>query len=382
MTGLLVILSIILIAIIAVQIGKVSELAAKIRGEAEMQDIVNRRQAVYMILFLVVFLVGCTISGIYYKNYYMGFGPWQPASAHGKVLDDMFKVTLFLTGIVFVITQILLFYFAFKYRARKGGKALFIPHNDKLEVFWTIIPAVVMTFLVVGGLDAWNEVMSDVKEGDDYIEIEATGFQFGWNLRYPGPDGQLGAKNFRLISGSNPIGQDWKDEKNLDDFHPGEVVLPKGRKVRVRITSQDVLHNFYLPHFRVKMDAVPGMPTYFIFTPTKTTEEFRQELSNYPEFNVPADPKDPASKMLWEVFDYELACAELCGRSHFSMRRLVRIVEPEEYDVWAAQQQSYYFSNVRGKEDDPWKDRVFDFEKKAESAPAATPAAPAAPAQQ
>ena len=382
MTGLLVILSIILISIIAVQIGKVSELAAKIRGEAEMQDIVNRRQSVYMVLFLVVFLVGCTISGIYYKNYYMGFGPWQPASAHGKVLDDMFKVTLFLTGIVFVITQILLFYFAFKYRARKGGKALFIPHNDKLEVFWTIIPAVVMTFLVVGGLDAWNEVMSDVKDGEDYIEIEATGFQFGWNLRYPGPDGQLGAKNFRLISGSNPIGQDWKDEKNLDDFHPGEIVLPKGKKVRVRITSQDVLHNFYLPHFRVKMDAVPGMPTYFIFTPTKTTEEFRQELSNYPEFNVPADPKDPASKMLWEVFDYELACAELCGRSHFSMRRLVRIVEPEEYDVWAAQQQSYYFSNVRGKEDDPWKDRVFDFEKKAETAPAATPAAPAAPAQQ
>lgn len=363
MTGLLVILSIILIAIIAVQIGKVSELAAKIRGEEEMQDIVNRRQSVYMVLFMVVFLVGCAVSGVYYKNYYMGFGPWQPASAHGKVLDDMFKVTLFLTGIVFVITQILLFWFAFKYRARKGAKALFLPHNDKLEVFWTIVPAVVMTFLVVGGLDAWNEVMADVKDGEDYMEIEATGFQFGWNLRYPGPDGQLGAKNFRLISGSNPLGQDWKDEKNLDDFHPGEIVLPKGKKVRVRITSQDVLHNFYLPHFRVKMDAVPGMPTYFIFTPTKTTTEFREELRNYPEFNVPADPKDPTSKMLWEVFDFELACAELCGRSHFSMRRLVRIVEPEEYDVWAAQQPSYYFGNVRGKEDDPWKGRIFEGEQ-------------------
>jgi cytochrome c oxidase subunit 2 len=278
-------------------------------------------------------------------------------------LDALFKWTLFVTGIVFVATQVMLFYFAFKYRARRGAKAAFIAHNDRLEVIWTIIPAIVMTFLVVSGLDAWNTVMADLTDEEDYMEIEATGFQFGWNLRYPGADGLLGEKNFKLISGTNPLGQNWKDEKNLDDFHPGEIVLPKGKKIRVRITAQDVLHNFYLPHFRVKMDAVPGMPTYFVFTPTKTTDEYRQELSNYPEYNVPADPKDPETKMLWEVFDYELACAELCGRGHYSMRRLVRIVEQDEYDAWQAQQQSYYFSNVRGKEDDPWKGRVFPGEQ-------------------
>ena len=372
MTALLVLLSIVLITIITIQIGKVTELASKIRGEEEMQDIINRRQSVYMIVFMVVFLVAATASGLYYKNYMLGFGPLQPASAHGGSLDTMFKVTLFFTGIVFVITQILLFVFAFKYRARRGTVSSFISHDNKLEVIWTIIPAVVMTFLVVGGLDAWNEVMADLTDEEDYIEIEATGFQFGWNLRYPGPDGQLGAKSFKLISGSNPLGQDWKDKKNLDDFHPGEIVLPKGKKVRVRITAQDVLHNFYLPHFRVKMDAVPGMPTYFVFTPIKTTDEYRQELSNYPEYNVPADPKDPTSKMLWEVFDYELACAELCGRGHYSMRRVVRIVEPDEFEAWQAQQQSYFFSNVRGKEDDPWKGVVLEGEVAAPAAPAPT----------
>ncbi len=360
MTILLVIISIILIAVIIVQIGKVTELAAKIRGEEEMQYEVNRSQGGYMILFLVVFLIGCIVSAVYFKNYMLGYGPHLPASEHGSILDKMFNVTLFFTGIVFVITHVLLFYFGWKYSAKKGRKALFIPHDNKLEIIWTAIPAVVMTFLVVGGLDAWNEVMADVSDDDKYLEIEATGFQFGWNLRYPGADGLIGEKNYKLISSENPLGQNWKDEKNLDDFLATELVLPVGQKVRVRITAQDVLHNFYLPHFRVKMDAIPGMPTYFVFTPSKTTEEYRQELKKYAEYNVP-DPADPL-KMLWETFEYELACAELCGRGHYSMKRPVKIVSQEEYDTWLASQSSYYLSNIRFKESDPWTDKLFDTE--------------------
>src|SRR5690606_22687822 len=142
------------------------------------------------------------------------------------------------------------------------------------------------------------------------------------------------------------------------------IVLPVNKKVRVRITARDVLHNFYLPHFRVKMDAVPGLPTYFVFTPTKTTEEYRDELRNYPEYNKPKDPADPESPMLWEAFQYELACAELCGRSHYSMRRVVRIVSEEEYNVWLGQQQSYYLNNIRGKEGDPNQGKLLDIEIK------------------
>jgi cytochrome c oxidase subunit II len=364
MTVLLAILCIILIAIIVVQIGKVTELAAKIRGEEEIQDQANRRHAWGMLAFMVLFLVGCVWSALHYKNWMLGYGPHKAASEHGGSLDYMFDVTLFFTGIVFIITQILLFYFAYKYKAEKGRTSIYIPHDNRLEVVWTLVPAVVMTFLVVAGLDAWNEVMADVDPGEEHIEIEATGYQFAWHLRYPGPDGKLGARDYKLITGANPLGQDWTDKKNHDDLHPGEIVLPVGKKVRVRITARDVLHNFYLPHFRVKMDAVPGMPTYFIFTPQKTTEEYRQELSAYKEYQVPADPSDPNGPMLWEAFNFELACAELCGTGHYSMRRIVRIVSDQEYQGWLSQQQSYYATSIRGTDGDPLKDQLLDTEIK------------------
>lgn len=353
MTALLAILCIVLIAVIAVQIGKVTELAAKIRGEEEVAENSNRTQSRMFLGFMVVFLVGCVWSAWAYRNYMLGYGPHESASEHGLSLDWIFNVTLFFTGIVFVLTHIALFWFAYKYRAVRGRKAEFISHDNKLEIIWTAIPAVVMTFLVVGGLDVWNEVMADVGVDDEYMEIEATGYQFAWQLRYPGPDGKLGTRDFRQIDGTNPLGQDWTDSKNWDDIQPSEIVLPVGQKVRVRITARDVLHDFYLPHFRVKMDAVPGMPTYFVFTPTKTTEEYRQELREYPEYNVP-DPNDP-EKMLWETFEYELACAELCGSGHWSMKRLVKIVSQEEYNDWLSKQQSYYLSSIRNTDGDPNK---------------------------
>lgn len=366
-TGLLIFLCIVLISVIVVQIGKVTELAASIRDEDEIEELNSKRNANLSIVFVVGFLIFCVASAIYYKNWMLGYGPHESASAHGGSLDYLFDVTLFFTGIVFVITQIVLFYFAYKYRSRKGQIASFMPHDNKLEVIWTAIPAVVMTFLVVGGLDVWNEVMADVPEdaviGQDYIEIEATGQQFLWHIRYPGADHKLGARDFRLIkAGVNPLGQDWTDDKNLDDFYPTDIVLPVGKKVRVRITALDVLHNFDLPHFRVKMDAVPGMPTYFVFTPIKTTDEYRQELRKVPEYQAPSDPNDPNSDPLWKTFEYELACAELCGMGHYSMKKIVKIVEEDEYEQWYRQQTSFYMDNIRGTEDDPNKDILLGVE--------------------
>ena len=376
MTAFLAILCVFLIGIVVVQIGRVTELASKIRGEEEMQDRTNKSNASLMLAFMVVFLVASVYSAYHYKNYMLGYGPHESASAHGSTLDSMFKITLFFTGIVFVLTQIALFYFAWKYKADKNRTADFISHDNKLEMIWTLIPAVVMTYLVVGGLDAWNQVMADIPEGavstlvpqndKEFLEIEATGWQFGWTIRYPGEDGKIGKKNFKLISNNNPLGQDWADEKNLDDMHVGEIVLPKGALVRVRVTSKDVLHNFNLPHFRNKIDAVPGMPTYIVFRPTKTTEEYRQMLKDYKEYQRP-DPNDD-TKMLWETFNYELTCAELCGKGHYSMRMLVKIVEEPEYRAWLEKQNSYYLSTIRFKDGDPYKDKLFDFEVKARKA--------------
>jgi cytochrome c oxidase subunit II len=373
MTGLIILLCIVLLTIVLIQIGKVTELSAKIRGEKEAQKESNEWNSKALVLFGVVFLIFSVVSAFIYKDDMLWYGVHKSASVHGSSIDKIFNITLVFTGIVFFITHILLFWFSYKYHGRDGRKVLYLPHDNRLEMIWTAIPAVVMTFLVIGGLDAWNEVMSDVKEGEDYMEIEANGMQFAWNLRYPGADAKLGTKDYKRITASNPFGQDFSDTKGHDDFYPDDIVLPVGKKVRVRITARDVLHNFYLPHFRVKMDAIPGLPTYFVFTPTITTEEYRQMLKKSPEWNEPNDPKDPESKTRWEMFDYELACAELCGKGHYSMRKRVRIVSQAEYDDWAKKQQSWYINNVHNKgnkvtingrteNEDPFEGQVIDTE--------------------
>ena len=354
MTALIIIICFILVTIVLVQIGKVTELTAQIKGERETLRDNSKWNGLMALIFLVVFLVGVCYSAWVYSPSMLGYGPHESASAHGGALDDLFHITLIFTGIVFILTHIALFWFSYHYRYKEDRKAKFIAHDNRLEIWWTVIPAVVMTVLVVRGLNAWNMVMGDVKEGENFMEIEATGQQFNWIIRYPGPDGKLGARNYKLTTGTNQLGQDFTDRKNYDDLIIGqEFYLPVGKKVRVRIMAKDVLHNFDLPHFRVKMDAVPGLPTYFIFTPIKTTAQYREELRKYPEYNEPFDPADPSGPKRWEKFDYELACAELCGKGHYSMRRVLKVVSQEEYDAWVGKQESFYLTQMRGKEGDP-----------------------------
>lgn len=368
MTGLIIFFIFLLLFVIIVQIGRVSELAAKIRGEEEVELQNNNRQAKLLVAFMVAFLILSVGSAIYYKDVMLGYGPLVSASEHGGSLDSLFNYTLFFTGIVFIITHILLFWYSYKYRSIPGRKAIFQPHNNTLEIIWTVVPAVVMTFLVVNGLIVWNDVMGDVDSSSEYLEIEATGYQFAWDLRYPGADKQLATKDFRLIDpGTNPLGIDWSDDKAIDDIvlsGADKIVLPVDTMVRVRITAKDVLHNFYLPHFRVKMDAVPGLPTFFKFKPTITTAEFRQNLKEYPEWRQPYDPEDPDSKERWEMFDFELACAELCGKGHYSMKRIVEIVTREQYNDWINSKSPYYMDNIRNTDKDPRKGQLLDIEVK------------------
>ncbi|MCS6927938.1 MAG: cytochrome c oxidase subunit II [Saprospiraceae bacterium] len=375
MTALLIILCVILVGIVLVQIARIVELISQIKGEREVMRESSWWNAHLSLVFLVVFLAGVFLSSYYYRNELLGYGPHKAASAHGSDIDSMFNVTLFFTGLVFIITHIALFWFAYKYRWREDRKASFIAHDTRLEVIWTAVPAVVMTLLVVRGLDAWNTIMADVDPNEDYFEIEAVGQQFNWIIRYPGPDGKLGSRDFRLTTALNQVGQDFRDPKNWDDIIVAqECYLPVNKKIRVRIIAKDVLHNFYLPQFRVKMDAVPGMPTYFVFTPTKTTAEYRNELRKYPEYHKPYDPADPQGPKRWEKFEYELACAELCGKGHYSMRRIFRVVPQEEFDAWYRQQESYYLTQIRGKEEDPNKGKVLDIDPPAKDTLSPTPA--------
>ena len=354
MTTLIILLSIVLFGVIVVQIGRLTEITAALRSEDEVEADRNKLHAVLGMMFLVGFMVFCFATAYYYKNDLFSFAGNMPASAHGVTLDNLFYVTLIPTGIVFVLCHIALFWFAYRYKGEKGRKVLYIPHDNRLEIIWMAVPAVVMTVLVVFGLVAWNETMADVPEGakpgKDYIEVEATGMQFAWILRHPGKDNLLGEKYFKLIGATNSLGQDWRDAKNHDDVISDELVLPVNKTIRVRITARDVLHNFYLPHFRVKMDAIPGMPTYFVFKPTQTTEERRKSLKDVPEFQE----MDKDGKPRWSTFEYELACAEMCGQGHFSMRKIVKIVSEKEYAKWLDDQKPLYTSSIQGTEDDTY----------------------------
>lgn len=329
MTGVLIALASVLVFVVLIQIARTSELVNFIKGE-DNSERNSRFQGAMLMVFMVVGLIASVWSVFYFEDRFLP----ESASEHGSLIDSMFNTTLLATGIVFFVTQILLFYFAWKYAERKGRKAYYYPENNKLELAWTVVPAIVLTFLVVQGLTSWYTITGDAPE--ERIEFEATGKQFAWIIRYPGLDGELGELAAKSeVSPTNEVGINWDDPRAKDDFLANDIVLPVDVPVRVQINALDVLHSFFLPHFRVKMDAVPGTPTAFWFTPTITTAEMRVKTDN-PEFN------------------YELACAEICGRGHSSMRKIVKIVSMEEYETWVADQTPY--AELVGAYDKPAED--------------------------
>ncbi|MEL7530118.1 MAG: cytochrome c oxidase subunit II [Bacteroidota bacterium] len=284
----------------------------------------NKVNANLFLLFWIALMVLGFGSSIYYGDRMMFMQ--EAASKHGQDIDDMMWATTIVSVFVVVVTGTLLFYFAWRYRYREGTKALFYPHNNKLEVIWTLVPAVVMAVLVIQGYFVWDEtMMSEMPE--DAIEIEMQGEQFRWTARYPGADLKFGKANVAYIDGINQYGLDLRQRNSQDDLiidgTAGDIVLPKGLPIKVWIKSKDVLHSMTLAHFRVKMDAVPGMRTSFTFTPLFTTEEWRERTGN-------------------EDFDFEMSCQQICGGSHYNMRRIVRIVEMDEYAEWLASQRPFY----------------------------------------
>lgn len=280
----------------------------------------NKANAFLFIVFMIVgFILLFWYSIKEFDTYQLPI-----ASEHGVITDRLFWITMGITGVVFLITQVLLFVFSYKYQYNSQRKALYFPENNKLEFIWTIVPAVVLTALVVYGLVVWNKVMAPAPENAEVVEI--LGYQFAWKVRYPGKDEKLGAYDFRKIDATNEFGLDFSDRAAFDDFSPRELHLPKGQPVEFRIRARDVLHSVFAPHFRLKMDAVPGMPTRFWFVPTKTTAEMRIETGN-PDFN------------------YEIACTEVCGRGHFSMRLIVVVDEPADYEKWKAEQEPWLSKN-------------------------------------
>jgi len=307
--------------LIVFQIAKANEYVSVLKGEKKTFEQNNRINGFMMIAFLVLGLIGVYWCNELFKGKILG----DAASDHGEKIDLMLYITLAITGVVFVITQVLLFWFAFKYQYSDKRKPYYYPHNNKLEVIWTVIPAIFLTVLVGFGLYYWFKITGAPPK--DAMQIEITGKQFSWIGRYPGKDKIFGKKHFRNISddNNNALGMLWDDKAGQDDIivSGNDIYLVKGKPVHLIINSRDVVHDVGLAHFRMKMDAVPGTPTTMWFTPLYTTAEMKAKENN-PDF------------------EYELSCDQMCGSSHYTMKGVIHVVDQLEFDLWMAKQKSAY----------------------------------------
>lgn len=315
--------------LITFQIAKASEYVAVLRGEERARKQTNKINAFLLLAFLIIGLIGVYYCNEKLKGKILG----EPASDHGVLVDRMLYITLALTFVVFLITQIALFWFSYKYQESDKRKAFFYPHNNKLELIWTVIPAITLTVLVGFGIFYWYKITG--KAPENAMIVEVTGKQFGWEFRYPGKDKILGKKYFKNVSPekNNPAGQLWDDPANHDDvFVEQEMHLVVGKPVKLVINAKDVIHDVGLAHFRMKMDAVPGTPTTMWFTPKFTTKEMIEKTGK-------------------PNFVYEISCDQMCGKGHYSMRGVIVVETQEEFDAYMASKKPQYL--VANPDKDP-----------------------------
>ncbi len=213
----------------------------------------------------------------------------ETASTFGPAIDSLYYVILWITGIVFFATEITLVVFLVKYRHKEGRKAAYIHGSNQAEVIWTITTFLIVMGLAIYSKGLWDEIRGPAAIPANAMTIDVLAKQFEWNATYPGPDGQLGTG---------------------DDFVSRNVLhIPVDQPVRVNLQAEDVIHSFFLPEFRVKQDAVPGMNIPVWFEATRTGE-------------------------------FTLACAELCGLGHYRMKGSITVHSQAEFDAWLAGQQA------------------------------------------
>jgi len=256
-----------------------------------------------LVIVLVVLVVGSVLFHF--------LSPWYltPIASNWGMIDDTLTITFIVCGFVFVAINLFMAYAIYKFRYRKDRRAAYEPENKKLEWWLTVFTTVGVIAMLAPGLFVWAKYV-DVPE--DAMLVEAVGQQWSWSYRYPGADGVLGTVDTRNINASNPLGLNPDDPNGQDDIlvTGPEVHLPIGGPVKVLLRSKDVLHDFYVAQIRSKMDLVPGMITYFWFTPTK-------------------------------IGEYDVLCAALCGSGHYSMRSRMVIEEESDFQAWLQTQPTY-----------------------------------------
>ena len=352
MTILLSILAVTLLAISVWQITKIfeiSNLGAKKDDSQVASEKDNDLQGKLMFAFLVFIYLVTIYSFVSYTKVLLP----DSASEHGYTYDKLMLISFLVIFFVQTVTQALLHYFAYKYRGINGRKASFITHNNKLELVWTVIPAIVLFVLILYGMTTWSDIMN-FEEDEDALVVELYAAQWNWKARYAGDDNVLGDANVRFLNdfdGRNSVGIDSSDPNGLDDVVvTREFHLPVNRKVIFKIRSQDVLHSAYMPHFRAQMNAVPGMITEFSFTPTVTTAEMRLNPEVVSKVNrINKIRYDNSQELIAKgeealepyQFDYLLLCAKICGASHYNMQMKIVVESEKDFNKWLNDQNTF-----------------------------------------
>lgn len=344
MTAFLVILVILLFLIAVWQIKRIFQLAqTKVIGHADIATDKDNNNQGYLMMGFLAFIYILTIV-----SFWLWYDTLLPESGseHGSQIDNLMLISMILIFFTGIVTQAVLHYFAFIYRGNNVERATFYADNDKLEFIWTIIPVITLAGLIIYGLFTWTDIMN-VDKDDDPLIVELYAQQFNWKARYGGNDNTLGDANVRLIKGVNVLGVDPADPNGQDDKVVTELHLPVGRKVLIKMRSQDVLHSAYMPHFRAQMNTVPGMITQFALTPSVTTADMRltdhviNKVDNINEIRraksielqaVGDEPLEPYE------FDYVLLCNKICGISHYNMQMKIIVESEEDYNAWLAEQ--------------------------------------------
>ncbi len=390
MTKLLILLVLVLGILTIAQLARVYELTSRLRGtrEEDISPSDNRMNGRLMMLFLIAYFGFFLWLVVAYKDRMLPIS----ASEHGVETDWLMNFNWVILLIAFVLTNVLLFYFSYKYLYSPSRRSFWQPHNNKLELIWTIIPAAVLAVIIIYGLNTWNKITDH--PGADALQVELYAKQFDWTARYPGADGMLGATDFRLINGTNPLGiatpesvegrlaeideeigvieqglgavlpdariDELSDQADrlrrhkqrilnlrtvmqnditvngaaspylagADDIVTKDFYLPLHQEVEILIRSRDVIHSVYIPHMRSQMNAVPGMTTRLKMVPIITTDSMRTHV------------------MKNDAFDFLVLCNKICGSSHYNMQMPLIVTKGAEYDVWLAEQMKKPFQGA------------------------------------
>ena len=336
MSTISIIVLVVLVVLTLVQVMRISEISSEIQKgkDNEVSEKDNDTQGRLMLLVGFGFVISVVVMYIAWGKHLLP----EPASEHGSEIDGLWNLSMLIINIVFFVVQPILFYFAFKYRGKRGTKAVYYEHNNKLELFWTMVPALALAVLIIWGLNVWSTLMMPENE-EEPILIEVYAQQFNWTVRYSGGDNTLGYATVHEIAGANVLGVDTQDAASGDDIVTKELHLPVGKPVKFQFRSQDVIHSAYFPHFRAQMNCVPGAITNFQFTPSITTAEIRQNKDVERHVDEVNAIRKANGEDVWD-FNYVLLCNKICGAAHYNMQMDIIVETEDEFNAWLKEQKT------------------------------------------